>query len=184
MDAVQSAFAAKTPTATLFEYSGRLSESVVMATSQTLRSRLSFAGGCATRARKIFSSYVELAYNILHYAHGDNESDTSSVRCGSLRVTSHGAEYAITSRNRISHATAGLLTARLEQLRSMSTEQIRFEYRLRLTNLQFETADNSSKGASLGLLTVARNAVRPLEYSVYWSDADHQACSICIHTII
>ena len=53
----------------------------------------------------------------------------------------------------------------------MSSEEIKFAYRLRLTNLQYEIDSGDSKGAGLGLITVARNAKRPIEYSVFWDDS-------------
>lgn len=184
MNAVQDASAAESAATVLFEYSGRLSESVVLTTSQNLRTKLAAAGVCANQARKIFSSYVELAYNILHYAQAEIDTAVACAHWGRLVVARQGAQYAVSSNNQISCAQADLLMSRLAQLRSMSEAAIRFEYRLRLTNLQYEPADQSGMGASLGLLTVARNAVRPLEYSVHRDDEKSSACFISIHTLI
>ncbi|MNT96692.1 hypothetical protein D3C72_2388500 [compost metagenome] len=57
------------------------------------------------------------------------------------------------------------LTDKLDALRAMSLEEIKQSYREQLRNPDHSATDTLSKGAGLGLLTIARDASAPLEYS-------------------
>lgn len=170
--------------ATLFCYSGRMSESAIAVSGESLRARLAARRVEAGKARKIFSTYVELAYNVVHYGHPESTARTQDIRLASINVTSCEEGYSVICRSRISNDDARRLSARIEQLRSMSNEEIKFAYRLRLTNLQYEGESGSSKGAGLGLITVARNAIRPLEYSIFWDDSGPDSCFFNIHATL
>jgi hypothetical protein len=184
MELVESLSAATGPLTTIFEHSGVLSESVIAATSGSLRTRLQVQHVENNRARKIFSSYVELAYNILHYGQPDVPAGITRVCRGDITVVHDAGDYRITARNRLSNLQADRLAIRLDRLRDMSMDEIRFEYRLRLTNLQFEQEDTASKGAGLGLITIARNATRPVEYRVHRHELEPDTCLFQIQTII
>lgn len=168
----------------LFAYSGAVSASIVAATSESLRARLQSLNVSSQLARKIFSSYVELAYNIIHHGEPEGVRDVRVVRCGSIALWRSEGEYHLRVRSLVSQAKGPLLAARLRSLRESSPEQVRFDFRLRLTNLQYVSSDSASMGAGLGLLTIARNASRPIEYTLEPIHADADMLRLQIHTVI
>lgn len=168
----------------LFSYSGAVSASIVAATGESLRARLHSLNVDSQRVRKIFSSFVELLYNMLHHGMPEGARDVKIVRCGSITVWQDDDSFHLRSRSLISAENAPPLAERLSQLSALSQEQIRFEFRLRLTNLQFAPDDNPTGGAGLGLLTIARNAAKPIEFALDPVPPHEGMLQLQIHTVI
>lgn len=168
----------------LFSYTGAVSSGIIAATGESLRARLVSLNVESSRSRKIFSSFVELAYNIIHHGEPEGARDVKIVRCGSVAVWRDDDGYHLRSRSLISAVNATPIRERLSQLSSLSPEQIRFEFRLRLTNLQFAPDDNPTGGAGLGLLTIARNAAKPIEFTLEPVPPHEGVLQLQIHIVI
>lgn len=168
----------------IFSYSGAVSAGIVGATGESLRARLAALNVDGQRARKIFSSFVELAYNIIHHGEPEGARDVKIVRCGSIAVWRDEQRYHLQSRSIISALNAPPIAQRLEALRELSPEQVRFEFRLRLTNLQYTSEDSSSGGAGLGLLTIARNAAEPIDFELLPVPSHDGRLQLTIHTVV
>jgi hypothetical protein len=168
----------------LFSYSGAVSATIVAATGESLRARLHSLNVDAQRVRKIFSSFVELLYNMIHHGEPEGARDVKIVRCGSIAVWQDDDTYHLRSRSLISAANAQPLAERLNQLSELTEEQIRFEFRLRLTNLQFAPDTDPIGGAGLGLLTIARNAAKPIEFALDPVSSEAEMLQLQIHTVI
>ncbi len=56
------------------------------------------------------------------------------------------------------------INSKLTTIRSMSLAEIKAAYREQLANDEHESTDDISKGAGLGLLTIARDSRQPLEF--------------------
>lgn len=181
---VTSAVAAKPAEQELFSYSGAVSASIVAATGESLRARLHALNVDSQRTRKIFSSCVELLYNMIHHGEPEGARDVKIVRCGSIAVWQDDDSYHLRSRSLISAANAPPIAERLSTLSALTQEQIRFEFRLRLTNLQFIPDNGPSGGAGLGLLTIARNAAKPIEFTLDPVPPHDGMLQLQIHTVI
>lgn len=168
----------------IFSYSGAVSAGIVGATGESLRARLAMLNVDSQRARKIFSSFVELAYNIIHHGEPEGARDVKIVRCGAIAVWEEERRYHLRSRSVISEANAAPIAQRLEVLRGLTPEQIRFEFRLRLTNLQYSSDDSPSGGAGLGLLTIARNAAEPIDFELAPVPSHDGRLQLTIHTVV
>lgn len=168
----------------IFSYSGAVSAGIVGATGESLRARLATLNVDSQRARKIFSSFVELAYNIIHHGEPEGARDVKIVRCGSIAVWEDERRYHLRSRSVISAVNAPPIAQRLEMLRDLTPEQIRFEFRLRLTNLQYAPDASPSGGAGLGLLTIARNAAEPIDFELSPVPSHDGRLQLTIHTVV
>lgn len=147
----------------LFYYTGEFSQNVVAAIGDTLRQRLETVGAPQTARRKVFSTFVEMAQNILHYAHpGDAEG---APKEGALAVGREGERFFVVCGNPIRLEHVPRLQEKLEPLRRMTVDEIKAAYREQLRNEGHE-ADGVSKGAGLGFLTVARDAASPIDYHI------------------
>lgn len=151
----------------LFYYNGVMSQTIVAAMGEALRGKLSdeaHESRSAKATRRVFSTFVEMTQNILHYAENQAEADLPSagnLPIGNVAVGRDGERYYIVSGNLVIAAHTERLKLRLDALRAMSQEEIRAEYKRQLRN---EAPDALSKGAGLGFLTVARDASQPIEY--------------------
>lgn len=150
----------------IFYYMGYFSQNIVAAMAEAVKLQLEVAGVAGPMRRKLFSSFIEMAQNIIHYS-----SDTltpSSQDDGELR---HGwvciqrgedGRFLILCANPIEPRIGDELRAKLDALRSMAPDEIKQAYRQTLR----EETPEGSKGAGMGFLTVARDAREPLEFDL------------------
>lgn len=168
----------------LFYYAGEFTPAVVAAAADSLKQRLATEDASGPAKRKLFSTFVEMAHNILHYAVPPEDgaapvaNDAVPTAPGPKGAIGVGkdlpgegqepeapAQYWIVCSNAVDIAHVPRLTDKLDALRAMSLEEIKQSYREQLRNPDHNANDTLSKGAGLGLLTIARDASAPLEYS-------------------
>lgn len=185
----------------LFYYSGEFTPAVVAAAADSLKQRLATEDASGPAKRKLFSTFVEMAHNILHYAvppedgaapvAADDAAPAAPGPKGAIGVgkdlpgegqeaEATPAQYWIVCSNAVDIAHVPRLTDKLDALRAMSLEEIKQSYREQLRNPDHATNDTLSKGAGLGLLTIARDASAPLEYS-FVPSADTEARTALFH---
>lgn len=155
----------------IFYYVGYFSQHIVAAMADAVKLQLEVAGVAGPTRRKLFSSFVEMAQNIIHYS-ADTltppSQDNGELRHGSvcIRRESEGG-FLLLCANPIEADLADELRMKLETLRSMTLEEIKQAYRQTLR----EDAPEGSKGAGMGFLTVARDAREPLEFDFDAADS-------------
>ena len=147
----------------VFYYNGNLSQPIISAMGEALRSKLEAEDSSSRITRKVFSTFIEMMQNIVHYAHGNPEDPQEPAPFGNVAVGRRDDHYYIVSGNAVASGHVDRLKSKLETIRTMSVEEIKAEYKRKL-HADTEIADEGSKGAGLGLLTVAREASSPIEY--------------------
>lgn len=164
----------------LFYYTGEFSKNVIGAMSDTLRHRLDSTSLSAPMRRKIFSTFVELSQNVLHYA--DPEADGSKI--GALAVGHNGERYYVMCGNPVRVEYVDRIKEKVEPLRSMTVEEIKQAYREQLRNDAHEEEDRFSRGAGLGFLTVARDASEPIEYQIVYRSSNQDYAEFYLRAAI
>lgn len=149
----------------IFYYEGYFSQTIIAAVADAVKMRIERAGAAGATRRKLFSTFIEMAQNIIHYsvdayAHDDTPDFNNEVRHGSIYISAEHGRYHLHCANPVHAEMATQLRGKLEHLRGLSGDDIKREYKNSLRNEN--SAD--SKGAGLGLLTVARDASEPLEF--------------------
>ncbi|GGY03461.1 SiaB family protein kinase [Paludibacterium paludis] len=147
----------------IFFYTGTFSQAVISAMAETLRTRLTAQGLAGVKQRRLYSSFIEMAQNIVHYSADtitDERADDHELRNGQILIGEENGTHFIVCGNRIAERDMPRLARKLDVLRAMSREDIKALYRDTLR------ADNeaASKGAGLGFITLARDASEPIEY--------------------
>lgn len=157
----------------IFYYTGSFSQNVVAAIGDSLKQRLDSVNASSAERRKVFSTFIEMAQNILHYAPEITAHEGAPpARVGALAVGRNDDEkFFVVCGNPVRMEDVSRLHEKLEPLRQMSVDQIKAAYREQLRN-DGHADDLVSKGAGLGFLTMARDAAEPIEYSItYASEA-------------
>lgn len=149
----------------LFYYTGEFSQNVIGAMSDALKEQLDAASVSGPARRKVFSTFVEMAQNIMHYA---NEEAGGGLKLGALAVGRNADKFYVMCGNPVRLGHVERLRAKLEPLRTMSLEEIKAAYREQLRNEE-HARDTVSRGAGLGFLTVARESSEPIEYQIVFS---------------
>ncbi|GAB7536852.1 SiaB family protein kinase [Burkholderia sp. 22PA0106] len=167
----------------LFYHKGYFSHNIVAAMGEVVKLQLEVAGVAGPTRRKLFSSFIELSQNIIHYSldalqpGGDGQG---AIREGAVCVSKDGDRHVMWCVNPVATSQVEPLRNKLEPLRTMSLEEIRQAYKV---SLRAETPEDS-KGAGLGFLTMARDASAPLEFAFYPRDDDSGITLFCLTAII
>ncbi|RYH32542.1 MAG: hypothetical protein EON54_20845, partial [Alcaligenaceae bacterium] len=114
--------------------------------------------------RKLFSCFVEMAQNIIHYsadALTPSSQTDEELRHGAVCIRREmDGSFILLCANPVRAEVAEDLRGKLLRLRTMTLDEIKQAYRANLR----EQAPEGSKGAGMGLLTVARDARAPLDF--------------------
>ncbi|MBA4743457.1 MAG: hypothetical protein H2060_12215 [Azoarcus sp.] len=146
----------------LLHYSGEFSAPVVATLSDTVREKLDDSAPDRRIARRVFSAFVEMAQNVVHYAPPEN---ADGFPRGTLTVTRGAAHFAVVCCNRVRNDQIGRIRERVDAVRTMTLDEIKAAYRAQLRNDEPDT-EGVSKGAGLGFLTLAREASAPIDYRI------------------
>jgi hypothetical protein len=152
----------------VFYFSGEFTPSRVQALGAALRRRLGALEVPGQRSRRIFSTFVEMAQNVLHYAAdvaSESPAAATAGRRGTIAIGDGGDHHWIASSNDVRGEHVPRIEERLEALARMSPAELREAYQRQLDNDEHESEDPLSRGAGLGLLTIARAARGPLEHA-------------------
>lgn len=155
----------------LFYYKGEFSQNVIGAMTDTLKQRLDAVGVSGPARRKLFSSFVEMSQNIMHYA---DTAAADGSKTGALAVGKNGdSKYWIVAGNPVRIEHIERIKEKVEPLRTMTLDEIKAAYREQLRNDEHDK-DTVSRGAGLGFLTVAREASEPLEYRIVFRSDEQE----------
>ncbi|HQT25527.1 MAG TPA: SiaB family protein kinase [Burkholderiales bacterium] len=148
----------------LFFYNGYFSQNIIAAMADAVRHRLESQAEKGSTMRKVFSTFIEMAQNIIHYS-ADNLTDENArdreMRFGTVTLGRQGESYFVVCGNVVPADAVSHLSEKLNSIRSMSSDEIKAAYRETLRS----ESESGSKGAGLGLLTMARDSTQPIEYS-------------------
>ncbi|WP_409310077.1 SiaB family protein kinase [Pectobacterium sp. B1J-3] len=150
-------------------YVGYFSQSIISSLAETVRLQLERKQVPAGIRRKLFSAFIEMGQNITRYSATNLTvvdqatviGQANEVRHGSVCIGYENGKYFLLSANQVHPDDIEKLRVRLEPLRCMTIDEIRLAYK---ASLRDETP-SWSKGADIGLLTVARDASEPLQFT-------------------
>lgn len=148
----------------VFYYAGGFDSEVVRTLSANLKDRLEKENASGPVKRKLFSSFIEMAQNVLHYGGTATDDEGAPCRPGAIGMGQDGASYWIACGNLVPVDQIARINDKLSALRTMSIAEIKAAYREQLANDAHAERDTISKGAGLGLLTIARDSTHPIEF--------------------
>lgn len=148
----------------VFYYSGILSQNVITTMSDSLKQKLQIQDEKGARSRKVFSTFIEMVQNAMHYSPDMPGSDNANKE-GSIIVGKKEDRYFVICANFIQKQHEARIRDKIDPILEMSADEIRQAYRTQLKNDQ-HSDDTISKGAGLGFLTLARDSVEPIQYAI------------------
>ncbi len=166
-------------------YNGLIWVEGVEAIATTLRRRLELDSISFAINQSIFSIFIELMNNMIHYsmekhpfASGPVEKQPEMAK-GVFVLGSTDTKYFIQCGNKIKNKHKPILQKRIDFLNTLNKEELRKYYKERLKAID----DNEeSKGAGIGLIEIARRASSPIEYT--FSDIDDEYSFFAIYVTI
>lgn len=167
----------------IFYHMGYFSHTIISTMAEVVKLQLEISGVSGPTRRKLFSSFVELSQNIIHYSSDSlnaAEAQKAVLGQGAVCISTEGERHLMLCANPIATTAVERLREKLEPLRTMSLEEIKQAYKV---TLRAETPVDS-KGAGLGFLTMARDASAPLEFGFHPRADDPDTTLFCIKAII
>ncbi len=165
----------------LHSYSGYMNEAVLLGVGDAIKRTIGFDEQPTRVARSVFGVFVEQMQNIIRYSTEtlpEEEIESSDFRYGILAIGSADGGYLVASGNQIRRADKDRIRAQLEVLQKSSPDELKRMYREKIK----AGPDPGSKGASIGLIEIARRASRPIEFEFF--DVDETQTFFALKVII
>jgi hypothetical protein len=155
----------------VLSFTGYLSEGVLFALGETLKQKLALDATDPNTNKRVFSVFVEQVQNVIRYSTDRAEGDVPArveLSSGTVTVGRTDEKFFVTCGNMVRADDVGRLRERLELLNQMDKEALKQYYREKLK----EPPEEQSKGASIGLIEIARRASEPIEFDFFPVSAD------------
>lgn len=155
----------------VFSFSGYLSEGILYSLGDALRQKMALEDTDVTTIKKVFSVFVEQSQNIIRYSAEKvqgNLGRSVELSSGMVSIGSENGRFFIVCANIILEDDMEKLRTRLETLRGMGKDEIKAYYKEQLR----EPPDEGSRGATIGLIEIARRASAPIEFDFDRIDND------------
>ncbi|CAA7615471.1 conserved hypothetical protein [Magnetospirillum sp. SS-4] len=155
----------------IFSFSGYMSEEILYSLGNALRQKMTIEDADVTTVKKVFSVFVEQAQNIIRYSadrlagHVGKSVELSS---GMVTIGTEADRFFIVCANVVLAGDVPRLRERLERLRGMDRDAIKAYYKEQLR----EAPEEQSRGATIGLIEIARRASEPIEFDFEPIDDD------------
>lgn len=146
-----------------FCFSGPLSQTLLVEIGDILKNRMQSEEANHSTILKVFSVFIEQAQNIIHYSSEKffaSPDQNSGFSHGIIAVGYHQEHYYIVCGNLVKNESVEKLHRLLSALQNMSKEELKEYYK----EQRKKSAPKDSRGAHLGLIELARKAVRPIEF--------------------
>jgi hypothetical protein len=155
----------------IFSFSGYLSEGILYSLGDALRHKMALEDTDLTTIKKVFSVFIEQAQNIIRYSAEKvlgNVGSTVELSSGMVTIGMENERFFIVCANTILEEDVPRLKQRLEILQKMDKNEIKAYYKEQLR----EAPEENSRGATIGLIEIARRASEPIEFDFDRIDAD------------
>jgi len=165
----------------IFSFSGYMSEGILFSLGEALRQKMTLDDTDVGTVKKVFSVFVEQAQNIIRYSADRVTVDpakAADLSSGMVTIGSDQGRFYIVCANVVLSADEPRLRAKLERLQKMDKEQIKAYYKEQLR----EPPEDQSKGATIGLIEIARRASEPIEFD--FEQIDDQSYFFCMKVSI
>lgn len=140
----------------LLSFKGALSQEILSEMGNLIKSRLSMN----KKIKKIFSVFIELSQNIMHYSSEKEQIGDKEIGVGILLFVESDKTYNIISGNLIDNDKVDKLKLHIDKLKAMSQTELKEAY-----NEQIHKSRNSdSKGAGLGFIDICRKSDGNINY--------------------
>ncbi len=163
----------------LLSYKGDISSDLITDVLEIIESKLEEKDINSKIRKKVYNTLVECLQNIYH--HLDelpfNDETLFNGRFALFLVTKVNEEYRISVGNFIKSEKKQILTDRLNQINSLTREELKSLYKLILNNHDF----SEKGGGGLGMIDIAKKTGSKLEYNFYEHKNDYLFYSLSIN---
>ena len=165
----------------MFCYSGYVTERILSAIGETIKKKLAIEETELGKTKKVFSIFVEGVQNVIRYSAeslGPEDQDESEVRYGLVTIGQDPKGISVQCGNLIYNKDVQKMKERVNQVEGKDKEQLKKLYKEKM----MEGPEEGSKGASLGLVEMARRSGYPIEFA--FEEINQEHTFFCIKAIV
>ena len=165
----------------MFCYSGYVTERILSAIGETIKKKLAIEETELGKTKKVFSIFVEGVQNVIRYSAeslGPEDQDESEVRYGLVTIGQDPKGISVQCGNLIYNKDVQKMKERVKQVEGKDKEQLKKLYKEKM----MEGPEEGSKGASLGLVEMARRSGYPIEFA--FEEINQEHTFFCIKAIV
>lgn len=165
----------------MVSFSGFVSEGILFSLGEALKQKMTLDETDINTTKKVFSVFVEQVQNVIRYSSDRLESDVgrkAELGSGTITVGHDMDKFFIVCCNTVESADVAMLKERLEILKTLDKEALKAYYREKLR----EEPEAQSKGATIGLIEIARRASAPIEFD--FEEIDKNSSFFCLKAYI
>jgi hypothetical protein len=147
----------------IFSFSGYVSEGILFALGDALKQKMAIEETDANITKRVFSVFVEQVQNIIRYSADRLSGDIGrmvELSSGVIAVGQEQGKFFVVCANKVRNDDRSRLQERLEHLKGLDKDEIKAFYKEKLR----EDPEVESKGASIGLIEIARRASAPIDF--------------------
>ena len=165
----------------MFCYSGYVTERILSAIGETIKKKLAIEETELGKTKKVFSIFVEGVQNVIRYSAeslGPEDQDESEVRYGLVTIGQDPKGISVQCGNLIYNKDVQKMKERVNQVEGKDKDQLKKLYKQKM----MEGPEEGSKGASLGLVEMARRSGYPIEFA--FEEINQEHTFFCIKAIV
>ena len=166
----------------IFCYSGYVTEPVVTGIGEALKRKLELEDTDTKTMRSVFAIFVEQMQNIVRYSaerEGQGPEDPKTeIRYGVLSIGLENDKLFVACGNKIHRQDVERLNSRLAELRTADRDSLKDLYKKKLR----EPTEETSKGAGLGFIEIARRASEIIDFD--FMDLDDNYAFFCLKAYV
>ena len=165
----------------MFCYSGYVTERILSAIGETIKKKLAIEETELGKTKKVFSIFVEGVQNVIRYSAeslGPEDQDDSEVRYGLVTIGQDPKGISVQCGNLIYNKDVQKMKDRVNQVEGKDKDQLKKLYKQKM----MEGPEEGSKGASLGLVEMARRSGYPIEFA--FEEINQEHTFFCIKAIV
>jgi Family of unknown function (DUF6272) len=161
----------------MFCYSGYVNERVLGGVGEALKQKMVIEEADTKTLRSVFAVFVEQMQNIIRYsAEKEPELATANqgdppleIRYGVIAIGQSDEGFCVEAGNLVMKEDVGRLRSRLEEIRRADRAGLKALYKEKLK----APPDETSKGAGVGFIEIARRASKPIDFDFMDVDDDY-----------
>lgn len=149
----------------VLDISGSITTDVIDRALHEMESRINLQQEANQMRKRVFNVFVECVQNLYHHIDPLPElvKSVGNDSYGAIILSKVGSCYRISTGNFIQNDKVGVIKDRIDQLNSLSRNEVKLLYRDILNNNEF----SAKGGGGLGMLDIVRKAGNKLEYYFY-----------------
>ena len=165
----------------MFCYSGYVTERILSAIGETIKKKLALEETELGKTKKVFSIFVEGVQNVIRYSAeslGPEDQEDSEVRNGHVTIGQDPNGIVVQCGNLIFNKDVQRMKERVNQVEGKDKDELKKLYKEKM----MQGPEEGSKGASLGLVEMARRSGHPIEFA--FEEINHEHTFFCIKAIV